>query len=219
MARRADHSRDELLSLTQTAVADLVEAEGYRGLTMRRVAARIGYSVGTLYNLFADLDDMVLQVNAATLDELNDALAEIRLSGQPEVDLQALLDAYLGFTAARPGSWDMLFEHTLKEGAAVPDWYSAKVAGVMEHLAAALAPLFSEVRLDGDLTRANEAKRNAHILWASLHGIWSLAQAGKLSVVSPEPAAALARSLVENYITGLRIRLAGTDPSPGEPVQ
>ncbi|MCZ6764754.1 MAG: TetR/AcrR family transcriptional regulator [Alphaproteobacteria bacterium] len=206
MARRSDHSREELFERTADAVTALVEAHGYPNLTMRKVAETIGYSVGTLYNLFDNLDDMILTANGRTLDALDTALANAGITGAPEADLAALLDRYLAFTAERPGRWSMLYEHTMKDGDPIPDWYQAKVARVMGRLEAALTPLFAGANQD-DIANAIEKKRGAQVLWAGLHGIWSLAQTGKLGIVSTEPAAVLARNLVETYVAGLKTRL------------
>jgi len=219
MARRSDHSREELLNLASDAVVDLVESHGFDGLTMRKVADRIGYSVGTLYNVFENLDHMVLTVNGATLDALDLALANTANSGDAGIDIHALLDAYLAFTETHPGRWAMLFQHSMRTGTAIPDWYQAKVTKVMGRLEQALAPLFAG-NDQYDLTDAIEKRRSAQVLWASLHGIWSLAQTGKLGVVSREPIAVLARSLVENYVAGLRLRRAeGAPDHTGKAIQ
>jgi hypothetical protein len=47
-------------------------------------------------------------------------------------------------------------------------------------------------------------RRAAHVLWASLHGIVSLAVSGKLAVVAEENPDALAQDLVDTYLAGLR---------------
>ena len=60
MGRRADHSRDELFEMALSAAREIAEEDGLGGLTARRIAAKIGYSAGTLYNLFDDLDDLAL---------------------------------------------------------------------------------------------------------------------------------------------------------------
>lgn len=213
MGRRADHSRDDLFNLTAEAIADLLTVVGYRGLNMRAIAAKIGYSVGTLYNLFENFDGMVLFMNGRTLDGLDQALGNAPKTGLPEADLEMLLDAYLTFTNDRPELWDLLFEHRLGGSDTLPGWYQAKVDKVMGRLETALAPLFSGTG-QYDLAGTIEKKRSAHILWAGLHGIWFLARTGKLGVVTSDPADDLARNLVETYIAGLRAKLGTTSDTP-----
>ena len=47
MARRSDHSREELYDLALSAAREIAEAEGLRGLTARRIAEKIGYTPGS----------------------------------------------------------------------------------------------------------------------------------------------------------------------------
>ena len=96
MARRNDHSREELYQLALGAARDIAEAEGLRGLTARRIAAEIGYSVGTLYNVFVNLDDLIIHLNGSTLDQLYKALSQGSRSG-------AVLLALLLVPAGLPG--------------------------------------------------------------------------------------------------------------------
>ena len=84
MPPRGEHSRSELRALILAAAGEIAEADGLRGLTARAIAGRIGYSPGTLYNIFADLDDVVIQLNGATLDALHETLAAVPTAGDPE---------------------------------------------------------------------------------------------------------------------------------------
>lgn len=197
MARRSDHNREELYDMAMTAAREIVQSDGHRALTARNVAERIGYSAGTLYNLFANLDELILHLNGATLEELHDDLARAALSGDPVADVNHLLDRYLAFTAARPQLWSLIFDHRLPDGSELPEWYQLKIDRVLGQLEAALAPLFA----DGQVA---EKKESARIMWASLHGIWSLAITGKLNIVGLEPAGAMARTLIRNYLAGVR---------------
>ncbi|NKB58512.1 MAG: TetR family transcriptional regulator [Alphaproteobacteria bacterium] len=200
MARRADHSREELYENALQAARQIVEADGYRALTARNVADAIGYSPGTLYNVFENLDDLIVHLNGRTLDTLHDRLAPQQQAETPEAALGKLLDGYLGFLEAHPNLWNVLFEYSLPRGQQPPDWYTRKVNKVLGLLEAALSPLFP----DGDSDATGHAAR---ILWAGLHGICSLSDSGKLQVVTTQSVRAMAEGLVANYVTGLRVNL------------
>ena len=75
MARRADHTREELANLVVSAAEKLARKEGLRGVAMRRIAAEIGYAPGSIYNAVGDLDRVILRVNARTLERLRAHLA------------------------------------------------------------------------------------------------------------------------------------------------
>jgi AcrR family transcriptional regulator len=195
MGRRSDHSREELRSLALRAAEKIVEREGLRGLSTRRVASRIGYTVGTLYNLFEDLDDLVVQLNGRTLDDLGEALMAPLPAVPPEEVLLVMARRYSAFVHAQARRWNLLFEHTLPPGRDLPPWYNEKLGRLLGLVAKALAPFFDP----GQEAARLEAAR---VLWASLHGICSLAAADKLP--GEGSTEAMVQSLVANYLDGLR---------------
>lgn len=199
MARRSDHSRRELYDLAVGAARRIVDEGGMRALTARKVADAIGYSPGTLYNLFENLDHMIVHLNGRTLDDLQDRLSTATRTGVPEADLNGLLDGYLGYIEDHPNLWNMLFEHRLADGRELPSWYAKKVARGLGLVEDVLSPLFAE----DDQDRKGDAAR---ILWASLHGICSLYQTGKLQVVTSRSAREMAEVLVAIFIAGLKVR-------------
>ena len=75
MARRSDHTREELRRMALDAARAIIESDGLRALSTRRLAKAIGYTPGTLYQLFEDLDDLIIEVNVETLDALHAALS------------------------------------------------------------------------------------------------------------------------------------------------
>ena len=195
MARRSDHTREELYRLALDAAWEIAEEEGLRGLTARRIAGKIGYSPGTLYNLFGNLDELIVRLNGRTLDALYEACAGARLEGEPEAALRALAGEYVRFTGEHPRLWSLLFEHHLPEGRQLPDWHHEKIMRLLGLAELALAPLFPPSRQD-------ERRHSARVLWSSLHGMWSLESSGKL--VATESVTSLMDSLITYYVAGLR---------------
>jgi AcrR family transcriptional regulator len=201
MGRRSIHSPEELRELIIQATTDLVEQEGLEGLSAREIAKRIGYSPGTLYNVFENLDDILLTIEARLLDRLAERLMKTDASGTPQERLLRLADTYVTFTQERPKLWNLLFEHRLPAGHDVPPWYRGKLESLVAPLEDALAPLVG----DGDL---GAQKRAARTLWASVHGMTSLSTVAKLSPVTGQGGAALVGDLVSTYIAGLKNRSA-----------
>jgi AcrR family transcriptional regulator len=192
MARRSDHAPDELKRLASEAGRAIASEEGLRGLTVRRVAERIGYAPGTLYNLFANLDDLIVQINGSTLDALGVVLAEAA-KADPEDRPRKLVEAYFDFVESRPRLWSMLFEHRLPEGEDLPDWYRPKLAALLALVAEALGPLMQ------DQTR--EARQAIIVtMWAGLHGISTLAVSSKLTLVAETDPRQLGHLLVQRML-------------------
>lgn len=175
MARRNDHSAEELKRLALAAASQIATEEGLRGVTVRRVAERIGYAPGTIYNLFDNLDDLIVQVNGETLARLG---AELATAGQGEPRLRArhLTDAYFDFIERAPRLWAMLFEHRLPERVLLPEWYRDALDALVDRVATALEPSMLDLP-------PSERRRAVVAMWAGLHGIATLAVSRKLELV------------------------------------
>jgi len=197
MARRSDHSRDEIREMAILAAEKRVNEHGLKGLSARKVATDIGYTVGTLYLVFKNLDELILSINARALDELYQAMEESIAQNQDhKACVISLCHTYYLFATQHVHRWTLMFEHILPEHEHVPEWYSAKVARGFEILEQVLQPVatgLDEV----------EIARAAKVLWGSVHGISMLAVSDKLGVVGTESVNELLDSLVDNYLRGL----------------
>ncbi|MEM7406565.1 MAG: TetR/AcrR family transcriptional regulator [Pseudomonadota bacterium] len=176
MGRRNDHTREQLRALTLDAASQLVASHGLKGLSARRIAEEIGYSAGSLYVVFANLDDIVVHVNAATLAELHDAIAHIPVAEpDPAQAMQALAKTYLQFAIANANRWRCIFDHRLPESVDLPDWYLAQVGRMFAVVAEPIA------RLRPDLDAAG-LQRAARALWSAVHGVCILGLDDKLDL-------------------------------------
>lgn len=197
MGRRSVHTADELRELILHASTELIEHHGLAGLSAREIARRIDYSPGTLYNVFDNLDDLVLTIEGRLLDRLSEELGAIAQSTtDPRERVHRLAGAYIKFTHANPKLWNLLFEHHLPAGHDVPAWYQQKLEELMSRVEDALTPLVKS-------NDPQALKRAARVLWAGVHGITSLSTADKLSIISTDAAGALVDDLVRTYLRGL----------------
>lgn len=205
MGRRSVHTPEELREHILQAATELISTAGLEGLSAREVARRIGYSAGTIYNVFDNLDDLILTIEGRMLDALDAQLDALPNSGDSRQHLLQLAETYLAFTHANPKLWNLLFEHHLPAGSDVPTEYRAKLEGLLARIETAMAPLFNGAP---DVER----RRAARVLWAGVHGITSLSTADKLSNVSTEAAWPLVKDLVETYLDGLSQQRARPAP-------
>lgn len=201
MGRRSDHSREELEALFIESAKAVLWEKGHIALSVRQIAARAGYSVGTLYNVFGSLSTLILKINAQTLELLKLDLEQVLTSEQHNSHLgRSIGRAYIRFGENHRPFWDLLFSYQLPEGNSLPEWYQEKVDHVFNVLEKALAN-----HVSGDpqvLSRAGK------VLWAGLHGICILALSGKLATTGAEPPEKLCDSLFSHYLEGLSANFA-----------
>ena len=196
MARRSDHSREELREMAITAAEQIVVEQGYEGLSARKVATAIGYTVGTLYLVFENLDDLILHINARTLDRLHARMNESQLHCNDASDcLLQLGQVYIRFADEDPHRWAMVFEHRLTDDQAAPAWYQEKITRMFALVEEGLEPLAGGHTRD-EITQASRA------LWGGVHGICILALAGNLGIAGVESVQDLTKTLITNYLSG-----------------
>lgn len=197
MARRNDHTRDEIKVIAIEAGHKLFRKEGFTGTSARKIATEIGYTVGTLYNVFQNYNDLVLHINAKTLDALLLYVNERRLQQKAGLSAiaqaQDLAHAYIDFATENYFNWRALYEFTIGANEILPDWYARKIGAIFASVAHALDEKFND-----DAIKLTHAK----IIWASVHGICQLALTDKLSIIETQSAKALTDTLVENYLYG-----------------
>lgn len=196
MARRYDHSREKLMEMAVEAGREIIVTQGYSQFSARKVAAAIGYTVGTVYNVFGTHDDLILHINARTLEIwFNNMQARmVKQKAPPTIESLALY--YLEYSAAHYNEWSALFEHTLPAGEPLPEWYAPKLRQFFSVLEELVVPYVGE--------RKKEARRAARVLWAGIHGIAMLSLSGKLDLTDSESAKILAKSFVTYYLKGLQ---------------
>lgn len=202
MARRSDHTRAELKKMILDAAKRIVMEDSLGQLTIRRIAKEIGYTSGTLYLLFKNRDNLILELHINTLTDLHTCLSEVILDEIPEIALKDLADAYLKFTRENQNLWNAIFDFKLAEGNGTSESYDRTIFKLIDLGISAIRPLYPDDRI-------NEAIHDARVLWASLYGIAALDASKKLSRY--EDASLFIASLVDLYVSGIRQRMAGSE--------
>ena len=110
------------------------------GLKTRELAREIGCANGAVYNLVADMDELILPVGSRTLARLDAALTAAESGGpaSPTETLVRIAVAYCDFAAENLGLWRALFEHRMTPDKPVPEWAIERSDGaVPPHLPSA----------------------------------------------------------------------------------
>ncbi len=193
MARRNDHTREELVSMTLEQVKLFLSEHPHHELSLRKVAAMIGYVPSTLVNVFGNYNLLLLHSVAQTLDELfAEAAVQMDSATSSEDALRKLAYCYLNFASKNPYRWQLIFQHTMN-GEQLPDWQSDRInnmTGMLEKLIRDINPTNSDESI-------LEASR---VIWAGVHGITLLSVDDKLFTSTPVNGKALIDNLLNTYL-------------------
>jgi len=183
--------REQLIDAAERTIAE----KGLAALKARELAREIGCAVGTIYNVFEHLDELVLCVGSRTLAMLEAALRAVRSPsrhGSAEeavADMVRLALAYLGFAAKHTVRWRALFEHRMSEARPLPEWFVEQQHRLFAQLERPLEALLPE--LDRDARRTL-----ARTVFSAVHGIVALGLEEKLvSLPLPDLAGQLAATV------------------------
>lgn len=198
LARRSDHTREEIHLMALEAAEAIASQEGLSGLSARKVAAKIGYTVGTLYLVFRNLDDLILQVNDRTLAQLYQQMEQVSAKNKtPEDCILALSHAYIEYASNNTARWGMIYEHVLEDDFVLPEPFQQQVQQMFALVENALRPLVKN-KSDRDIAQA------ARALWSGIHGICLLALTRKLDIAGIDSVQDLADTLTINFVNGFR---------------
>jgi AcrR family transcriptional regulator len=200
-AERRKNLKESLIDAAEQGISSY----GLPGLRARSLAERIGCAVGAIYNVVADLDELIMLVNARTLAALErelvaaDAAPAIRRNGDTAGErLCRLALTYLDFAVANRRSWRAVFDHRLPPGKTMPDWYLEDQMRLFSYIEGPVGELLPGI---------SQARRAliARTLFSGVHGIVTLGLEEKLQALAPGElreqltfaVAALARGLRE----------------------
>ncbi|RWP57752.1 TetR/AcrR family transcriptional regulator [Mesorhizobium sp.] len=105
---RREKQKAELRSELVDAAHKLVQEEGYEGLTIRKLAKRVGYAPMSVYSYFADKQDILF----ALAEDAFKTLAK-RIEDHPADDpieaLQVVMTEYAAFGLGNPNEYRTIF--------------------------------------------------------------------------------------------------------------
>jgi AcrR family transcriptional regulator len=173
-------------SLTEQEVAEsradvcrvaeaLFARQGVDGVTMRQIAAELGWSPTTAYRYFKSKEEILAAVRAGAFNRFCDVIEEAAGSGpDPRTCARNVGQAYLGFALKHPDAYRTMFDISHAEVTGSPELAEA-LARARRCMVAYVAPLVDPASPPGD------AQALAQMLWAAAHGLVMLRLSGILS--------------------------------------
>ncbi|MDD4915238.1 MAG: TetR/AcrR family transcriptional regulator [Methylococcales bacterium] len=200
MARRSKHTQEQIKELVLDAAERIIVDEGIEGLTVRKIALEIGYTVGSIYMVFANMQELIRQVSARSLGHLSGRLQSLPDAGSTEQQILAIALSYLDFAIVEFNRWRIIFCRDLPREP-LPDWYADRIQAIFEPIEALFRQLSPE--------RPEEQIRlAARTLWCAVHGVCMLSLHGGLDCAGSEDCKRAVRLLVENFIEGWKQALS-----------
>lgn len=194
-------ARQELRAALIKAASRIIAEEGARGLKARDLAREVGCALGSIYNVFPDMDALVLAIRIETLDRL-EADVVARLGDTIPQDTRAardrlmqLTDVYIDFAHANWGLWSAAFEHTAAVGEAW-DAYLARLAHIFGRIEAPLLVL-------GGALEPDRLPLLSRALFSAVHGIVLNGLDQSLGTVSLDDVKWQARTVLAATLAGL----------------
>lgn len=200
--KRREQHKAALRSDLLAAAHKLVQEEGYEGLTIRKLAKRVGYAPMSVYSYFADKQDILFALAEDAFETLARRIEE-RKSDDPVESLRAVMTEYAAFGLGNPNEYRTVF---MTEKVKAPEGRSFED---MEHDNPAMKVLIDRVeacvaagKLKGD------PRAIATMLWAVGHGTISLL------ITFPFYPFGDAQAFVRRMCDFTLAGLAGTDVEP-----
>lgn len=168
MALDKSEMNDRVLDIAQT----LLNEGGASNLKARSIAEKAGIAVGSIYNLFGDLDQVHGFVNMRLLDGLaaagRTAVRDLEEMGVSDTRLKllSLSRTYLNFVQAHAASWAAMLAFN-------PRRMAPENLAAYEKRLDALFDIIAKVFEDDTelLMDAHRCRVTARVLWSSVHGI------------------------------------------------
>ena len=198
MPKKIMESREELRTAMIDAAEHIITQDGVDALTARRLASDLGIAVGTTYNVFRQMGDLIGEVNSRTIANITGVISAVDSSEHKSVGLlMAYADAYIGFVTANANTWEALFVGDID-----PDSESHK-----RNLSQTLQ-LFSFIeealRSVAPTADQREIEASARALWAAVHGMLSLMAHGRHTILGLGNVREAIQLLITNHVAGMK---------------
>ena len=174
----------------------LMAESGFGRFSAREVSRRIGYSVGTLYNVFDSLDHLLIAINSRTFELWTSHLRE-RIDGREGDRIGALVQAYFDFARDHPRLWMAIYDHRLPENVTMPDDDMAKRRALTQII-------FDEIARQLPMRTQSEIEHLSRSLIAPVHGHCTFELNGTFALMGEQDPVALALGRVREAIDAAR---------------
>jgi AcrR family transcriptional regulator len=207
MGSKERHKRErlEVREAILSAARELFVTEGYRHVSMRKIADRIEYSAAAIYSYFPRKDDIFFTLAEEGFRILaGRALAAAADLTDPLARLRAGLWAFYEFSKSHPQYFELMF---LDRSVPTLSQDFQRFEFFQETTARAEADIRACIEL-GRFAGTLNAAAALHVLWVGMLGAATIGMAQRLA--PGEDPDALAHDLLESMLSGFTTNLRST---------
>ncbi len=160
---------------------DLFDQEGAAGVSMRRIAERVGITPMAIYRHFPDRQALLTFVTDREFAKLADHMRAAPPDATPEARLLQVMDYYLDYAFAHPRVFDYVFSQPRQDARRFPDDFRAGRSPTMNMVAETVAQAMA-----AGVIRQDDVWEVAMDLWAFAHGYIALYHGGRFALSESE---------------------------------
>lgn len=147
------------------AAETLFARHGVEGVTMRQIAAEVGFSATAAYRYFANKEEILAAVRAAAFNRFSECLEKAVVQSVDERKCaRSVGKAYLSFALANPDAYRMMFDVCQDSIAGYPELALA-LDRANQCMTGYVVPLINSNVLQGNPQSVGQ------MLWATSHGL------------------------------------------------
>jgi AcrR family transcriptional regulator len=155
--------RREARQVILDAAEEILVSGGYASFSMRKLAARCGYTAPTIYHYFGDKPGLLDALVEHRMSELVVQVRAVRIGPDPVENMRELFLAFARWGLENPTHYQLLT--AMRDPEAEPHPTGEMVRAMLER---PIAELETRCRLDADVETVRQA------FWALVHGLVSL---------------------------------------------
>ena len=196
---RQERDREQVRRSILDAAQELFVAEGYRNVSIRKIAEKVEYSPAALYGYFPSKDDLFFALAEEGFRKLFEFTNDPSVAaGDPLAAIRHGFLRYYQFSRAHPEYFDLMFvDRTVPKIS--HEW---ERFGFVEQRIDEVRAVIKRGIDQGVFPSGTNPDVAFHILWAAIHGPATAAVCDRLA--PDEDPDALARDTLEAAIAGLR---------------
>lgn len=196
---RKEREKEELKELILSAAREIFLNEGYENTSIRKIASKIEYSPGVIYNYFKDKNDLLLSLHDKAFECKIEALfLSVKNIPDPLERLKATGRSYIRYGLDNAADYELMFILSCTmEALAVKEefWKDGATAINM------LKENISECMEAGYFKKDTNIDALSLLLWSQVHGLVSLYNKERLNTYMVEDREALVFGSYELFLS------------------